>query len=121
MELRNRSWLSLAAGDVAGALAMAEEALELTQQLDESVLSAWAAMAVARASVHAGDARRAVDLLAPADVLRSIPVPGGCGASTPSRPPMRRSIAAPRQSGSRPRPMRSRVRWACRWPSLGRR
>ena len=42
---------------------MAEEALELTQRLDESVLSAWAAMAVARASVMAGRSQRAVDVL----------------------------------------------------------
>jgi DNA-binding CsgD family transcriptional regulator len=74
--LRNRSFLSVAAGDVAGALALAEEALELTQQLDESVLSSWAAMAVARASVLAGRSRRAVEVLAPAsgrDVLGAIP------------------------------------------------
>ena len=51
--LRNRALLSVVAGDLPAALEMAEEALELTQRLDESVLSSWAAMAVARASVMA--------------------------------------------------------------------
>ena len=61
--LRNRSLLSAMAGDLPAALEMAEEALELTRRLDESVLSAWAAMAVARASVMAGRSQRAVDVL----------------------------------------------------------
>ena len=42
---------------------LAEEALELTDQLDESVLTAWAAMSVARAAVIGGTRRRAVDVL----------------------------------------------------------
>jgi DNA-binding CsgD family transcriptional regulator len=61
--LRNRSLLSALAGDLPAALEMAEEALELTRRLDESVLSAWAAMVVARASVMAGRSQRAVDVL----------------------------------------------------------
>ncbi len=61
--LRNRALLSVVAGDVTAALELAEEALELTQRLDESVLSSWAAMAVARASVMAGRSQRAVDVL----------------------------------------------------------
>ena len=61
--LRNRALLSVVAGDLPAALEMAEEALELTQRLDESVLSSWAAMAVARASVMAGRSQRAVDVL----------------------------------------------------------
>ena len=74
--LRNRSLLSVAAGDIPAALEMAEEALALTQRLDESVLSSWAAMAVARASVMAGRSQRAVDVLAPSEVeglLRAVP------------------------------------------------
>jgi DNA-binding NarL/FixJ family response regulator len=74
--LRNRALLSMVAGDLPAALDMAEEALELTQQLDESVLSSWAAMAVARASVTAGRSQRAVDVLARSggdEALRSIP------------------------------------------------
>ena len=51
---------------------MAEEALELTQRLDESVLSAWAAMAVARASAMAGRSARAVEVLTPGDGARSL-------------------------------------------------
>jgi DNA-binding NarL/FixJ family response regulator/tetratricopeptide (TPR) repeat protein len=71
--LRNRALLSVAAGDLAAALDMAEEALELTQRLDESVLSSWAAMAVARASVMAGHSQRAVDVLGGDEALRPIP------------------------------------------------
>ena len=70
--LRNRSWLSVASGDVSGALALAEEARALTDQLDESVLTTWAAMSVARAAVLGGDGRRAVDVL-DRTALRSIP------------------------------------------------
>ena len=70
--LRNRSWLSIASGDVAGALALAEEAHALTDQLDESILTSWAAMSVARAAVLSGDARRAVAVL-DRDALEAIP------------------------------------------------
>jgi DNA-binding NarL/FixJ family response regulator len=73
--LRNRALLLTAAGDVAAALEMAEEALELTRRLDESVLSAWASMAVARASVMAGRAGRAVEVLADSEEKLS-PIPG---------------------------------------------
>jgi DNA-binding CsgD family transcriptional regulator len=65
--LRNRAMLSTMAGDVDAAREMAEEALTLTQRLDESVLSAWAAMMAARASAMAGHSARAVEVLAPAD------------------------------------------------------
>ena len=74
--LRNRSLLSALVGDLPAALEMAEEALELTRRLDESVLSAWAAMVVARASVMAGGSQRAVDVLEGAgddEPLRRIP------------------------------------------------
>ena len=53
---------------------MAEEALELTARLDESVLTAWAALTVARAAVAAGDSRRAVEVLDAPERLD--PVPG---------------------------------------------
>jgi DNA-binding NarL/FixJ family response regulator/tetratricopeptide (TPR) repeat protein len=72
--LRNRALLSAVAGDLPGALDMAEEALELTRRLDQSVLSAWAALAVARASVMGGRSQRAVDVLGGLDEpLLSIP------------------------------------------------
>jgi DNA-binding NarL/FixJ family response regulator len=74
--LRNRAVVSMLAGDLAAALDMAEEALDLTERLDESVLSSWAAMVVARASVMAGRSQRAVDVLERAGserALRSIP------------------------------------------------
>jgi DNA-binding CsgD family transcriptional regulator/tetratricopeptide (TPR) repeat protein len=71
--LRNRALLALATGDARDALAMADEALELTERLDESVLSAWAALAVARAAVAAGRSRRAIDVLADSDRLDVVP------------------------------------------------
>jgi DNA-binding CsgD family transcriptional regulator/tetratricopeptide (TPR) repeat protein len=74
--LRNRALLAAVAGDLAAALEMAEEALELTLRMDESVLTAWAAMAVARASVMAGRSERAVEVLARIggrDALSAIP------------------------------------------------
>jgi DNA-binding CsgD family transcriptional regulator len=70
--LRNRALLSAVAGDLPAALDMAEEALELTGRLDQSVLSSWAAMAVARAAVMGGHSQRAVDVLS-AEALQSIP------------------------------------------------
>jgi ATP/maltotriose-dependent transcriptional regulator MalT len=71
--LRNRALLSVVAGDLPAALEMAEEALELTQRLDESVLSSWAAMAVARASVMAGRSQRVDVLGGGEEALRPIP------------------------------------------------
>jgi ATP/maltotriose-dependent transcriptional regulator MalT len=74
--LRNRALLALTAGDFGGGRAMAEEALELTRRLDESVLSSWAALTVARASVMAGDDARAVEVLTDPDggeALTAIP------------------------------------------------
>ena len=61
-------------GDARGALAMAEEALKLTRELDQSVLSAWAELTVAWAAVAAGDSRRAVEVLPSPEGLA--PVPG---------------------------------------------
>ena len=70
--LRNRALLALLEGDVEAAREMAEEALGLTQRLDESVLSAWAAMTVARASAMAGHSARAVEVLTPGDGRASL-------------------------------------------------
>jgi predicted ATPase len=121
--LRNRSLLSMAVGDVPGALAMAEEALELTQGLDESVLSSWAAMTVARASVLAGRNQRAIDVLtsdARRDVVRSIPGAGGRWASKRLRWPTWASIAAKRRRGLWLPQRNTQTPWACRWPPHGR-
>jgi DNA-binding NarL/FixJ family response regulator len=73
--LRNRALLSTVTGDLPAALEMAEEALTLIRQLDDSVLSAWAAMAVARASVMAGRSERAVEVLAGGESAL-LPIPG---------------------------------------------
>ncbi|HET8949749.1 MAG TPA: AAA family ATPase [Solirubrobacteraceae bacterium] len=73
--LRNRALLSVVAGDLDAALDMAEEAHELTRRLDQSVLTSWAAMAVARASVMAGQSQRAIDVLASGEATLS-EIPG---------------------------------------------
>ena len=75
--LRNRALLALMEGDVEAAREMAEEALGLTQRLDESVLSAWAAMTAARASAMAGHSARAVEVLTTGDGRASLSwIPG---------------------------------------------
>jgi DNA-binding CsgD family transcriptional regulator len=74
--LRNRAILALLAGEIHLAVELAEEALELTRQVDESVLSSWAAMIVGRASVQAGRSERTVEVLAGSggdDPLRQVP------------------------------------------------
>jgi ATP/maltotriose-dependent transcriptional regulator MalT len=60
--LVNRSLTALAAGDLETALATAEENVELTQGLDQSLVCA-AAVALAAALLEDGDPRRAVDVL----------------------------------------------------------
>jgi DNA-binding NarL/FixJ family response regulator len=60
--LGQHSFAALAAGDVATALALAEECVELTSGLDRSLACA-AGVALAAALVETGDPRRAVDAL----------------------------------------------------------
>ena len=60
--LVNRSLTALAAGDLETALATAEENIELTQGLDQSLVCA-AGVALAAALLENGDPERAVDLL----------------------------------------------------------
>ena len=60
--LGNRSFAALAAGDVEIALATAEECVELTRGLDQSLVCA-AGVALAAALLEAGDPGRAVDSL----------------------------------------------------------
>ena len=77
--LRNRSLSAVAAGDLAVTLEMAEGALALTSRLDESVLSSWAAMAVACAAVMSGRSACAVEVIGRDDageVLHAIPGTG---------------------------------------------
>src|SRR5215207_4175559 len=121
--LRNRSLLSALVGDLPAALEMAEEALALTQQLDESVLSSWAAMAVARRRCWPGEvnapstsscAQRA------ATRSRRYRAPGGRSVSKLSRRPTWTSIAATRRRVWRMPLRRMRPRSACRWPPPGR-
>jgi predicted ATPase/DNA-binding CsgD family transcriptional regulator len=61
--LHLRSLTALAAGDVELALATAEESADLTRQLDQSLMTASAAMAHAAALLESGDPARAVELL----------------------------------------------------------
>jgi DNA-binding CsgD family transcriptional regulator len=61
--LGSRSAAALHAGDVALALAAAQEAVELSADLDEGFHSAEAAVDLARALLESGEPQRAVDLL----------------------------------------------------------
>jgi ATP/maltotriose-dependent transcriptional regulator MalT len=61
--LFNRSVVALAAGDLDVALANAEEAVELTRDLDEGFVSAWAALRLAAVLVETGQPTRALQLL----------------------------------------------------------
>jgi ATP/maltotriose-dependent transcriptional regulator MalT len=61
--LFNRSVVALAAGDLDTALATAEEAVQLTRDLDEGFVTAWAAMRLAAVLLETGQAPRAVELL----------------------------------------------------------
>jgi DNA-binding NarL/FixJ family response regulator/tetratricopeptide (TPR) repeat protein len=61
--LLNRSLTALAAGDVETALAAAEESVDLTRPLDQSLMSASAGLALAAALLESGDPARAVDVL----------------------------------------------------------
>ncbi len=74
--LFNRSVVALAVGDLEIALATAEESVELTRDLDEGFVSAWAAARLAAVLHETGQTDRAVELLlgrAGGDELRLIP------------------------------------------------
>jgi len=59
----NRSVVALAAGDLDAALATGEEGVELTRNLDEGFVSAWAALRLAAVLLEAGEPERALELL----------------------------------------------------------
>jgi ATP/maltotriose-dependent transcriptional regulator MalT len=61
--LFNRSVVALAAGDVDVALTTAEEAVEVTRDLEAGFVTAWAAVRLAEVLLETGQAARAVDLL----------------------------------------------------------
>ena len=61
--LFNRSAIALAAGDLELALAAAEEALQLTHDLDEGFVTAWAAVRLAGVLLETGQPDYAVELL----------------------------------------------------------
>ena len=61
--LFNRSGVALAVGDLDIALAAAEEAVELTRDLDEGFVPAWAAVRLAAALLETGQPAQAVELL----------------------------------------------------------
>ncbi len=74
--LFNRSVVALAVGDLDVALATAEESVELTRDLDEGFVTAWAAARLAGVLFETGQADRAVELLlgrAGGEELRLIP------------------------------------------------
>jgi ATP/maltotriose-dependent transcriptional regulator MalT len=59
----NRSVVALAAGDLDVALATAEEGVELTRELDDGFVAAWAAVRLAAVLLESGQPERAVELL----------------------------------------------------------
>jgi tetratricopeptide (TPR) repeat protein len=61
--LFNRSVVALAVGDLDLALATAEEGVELTRDLDEGFVTAWAAVRLAAARLEIGQPESAVELL----------------------------------------------------------
>jgi tetratricopeptide (TPR) repeat protein len=61
--LFNRSAIALAVGDLDLALATAEESVELTRDLDEGFVTAWAGVRLARVLLETGQPVRAVELL----------------------------------------------------------
>ena len=121
--LRNRALLSVVAGDLDAALDMAEEAHELTRRLDQSVLTSWAAMAVARASVMAGQSQRAIDVLA-GDEAMLMAIPGawramGLDALASAYADLGR-VTRPHERRRAPKrmPPRSAFRWRSPGPSM---
>ena len=61
--LFNRSVVALAVGDLDIALATAEESVELTRDLDEGFVTAWAAARLAGVLLETGQPDRAIELL----------------------------------------------------------
>ena len=61
--LFNRSVVALAAGDIDLALATAEEGVDLTRELDDGFVSAWAGARLAAVLLETGHPDRAVELL----------------------------------------------------------
>jgi ATP/maltotriose-dependent transcriptional regulator MalT len=76
--LFNRSVVALAAGDMELALATAEESVELTRDLDDGFVAAWAAMRLAGVLLEAGQPDRAAAfLLGRAGGEELLLIPGG--------------------------------------------
>ena len=61
--LFNRSVVAVAVGDLDLGLATAQEAVEVTRELDEGFVTAWAAVRLANVLLETGQATRAVELL----------------------------------------------------------
>ena len=61
--LFSRSMVTLLAGDVETAVEVARESVDLTRDLPGSLVSAWAAVALAGALLEAGDPQRAAEVL----------------------------------------------------------
>jgi DNA-binding CsgD family transcriptional regulator len=74
--LFNRSVVALAVGEMEIALSTADESVDLSRELDEGFVSAWAAVRLAAVLLETGQAERAVELLlgsAGGDELTLIP------------------------------------------------
>ena len=76
--LFNRSVIAVAVGDLDVALATAEEGVELTRQLDDGFVTAWAAVRLAAVLLEAGQPDRAVESLLDRAGGEELPlIPGG--------------------------------------------
>jgi ATP/maltotriose-dependent transcriptional regulator MalT len=76
--LFNRSAVAAAAGDLDLALATAEEGVELTRDLDDGFVAAWAAVRLAAVLLEAGEPARAIELtVGRAGGEESTLIPGG--------------------------------------------
>jgi ATP/maltotriose-dependent transcriptional regulator MalT len=76
--LFNRSMCALFSGEVDAAVDMAEESLQLTRQLSQRFITAWAAVALAAALERSGEHERVVELLNDCAGGEELPtIPGG--------------------------------------------
>jgi DNA-binding CsgD family transcriptional regulator len=61
--LLSRAFTAVAAGELEGALAAAQESVEITSDLDDTLVSTYASVALATALYESGEPRRAVDVM----------------------------------------------------------
>ena len=122
--LFNRSLAALAAGDVETALATAEESVELTRGLDQSLVSRGAGAVLAGALFENGEPRRAIETLAGCAGRRGTAAhPRRLESQLPraADPLLARTRTTPSEAGTRGRECREHAatlrtpHWPMRW------